>query len=73
MFTRSLLRYLPYAVCAVLFLLELGLLKLVQSTSRYQKLIVWMSDYKKSFRQSTTISRAEVELPNIMDQKNELL
>jgi predicted membrane chloride channel (bestrophin family) len=73
MFTRSLLRYLPYVVCAVLFLLELGLKKLVQSTSRYQKLIVWMSDYQKSYRQSTTISRAEVESPDIMDPKNELL
>jgi hypothetical protein len=57
----------------VLFLLELGLLKLVQSTSRYQKLIVWMSDYQKSYRQSTTISPAEVELPDIMDPKNGLL
>ncbi len=71
-FTRFSPRYLPYAVCAVLFLLELGLLKLVQSTRRYQKLAVWISEYQQNYRLST-ISSAQIELPDITDPKNDLL
>jgi hypothetical protein len=71
-FTRFSLRYLAYAICAVLHLLELGLLKFIQSTRRYQKLAAWMSGYQKNFRRST-ISSAQVELPDITDPKNDLL
>jgi hypothetical protein len=59
-------------VCAVLFLLELGLLKLVQSTRRYQKLAVWISEYQQNYRLST-ISSAQIELPDITDPENDLL
>jgi hypothetical protein len=54
------LRSLPYAVCAVLVFLELGLLKLIQRTSKYQKLDAWMSSYKKNYRQST-IALTEIQ------------
>jgi hypothetical protein len=69
-FTRFSLRYLPYSICAGLHLLELGLLKLIQRTSRFQKLTAWMSDYKKNYRQST-ISSA-IELSDTADSNNEL-
>jgi hypothetical protein len=36
-----------------LFLLELGLLKLIQTTNRFQKLTAWMSNYQNKYRQST--------------------
>ncbi len=54
------LRFLPYAVCAVLVVLELGLLKLIQRTSKYQKLDAWMSSYTKNYRQST-IALTEIQ------------
>jgi hypothetical protein len=69
-FSHFSLRYLAYAICAVLCLLELGLLKLIQTTSRFQKLTAWMSDYQNKYRQST-ISSA-IELSDIRDPKNDL-
>ena len=69
-FTRFSLRYLAYSICAGLYLLELGLLKLIQKSSRFQKLTSWMSDYKTNYRQSTILSA--IELSDMADPKNEL-
>jgi hypothetical protein len=55
----------------VLYLLELGLLKLIQRTNRYQKLAAWMSDYQTNYRRST-VSKAKIELSDIADLKNDI-
>jgi hypothetical protein len=62
-FSRFSLRYLPFVVCAVLVILELGLLKLTQRTSKFQKLDAWLSNYKKKYRQSTEIQPSETANP----------
>ncbi len=79
-FTSFLLRYLVYAICAVLHLLELGLLKLIQSTRRYQKLDAWMSIYKNNYRRSIiplaevqSFEMAEIQSLEISDQKTALV
>jgi hypothetical protein len=61
---------LAYAICAVLFLLELGLLKLIQTTNRFQKLTAWMSAYQSKYRQSAISSG--IELSDMRDPKNDL-
>jgi hypothetical protein len=67
--TRFSRRLLVFAICAVLHLLEMGLLKLIQSTRRYQKLAAWMFEYQNNYRRST-ISMTKIELSDITDPNN---
>ena len=55
----------------MLHLLEMGLLKLIQSTRRYQKLAAWMFEYQNNYRRST-ILMTKIELSDITDPNKEL-